>query len=716
MADKVRIGIDVGGTFTHAVALAGDKYEMLSQSKVPTTHTAEEGVALGIIHSLEEIMKAGIKPSDVIRVAHSTTQATNALLEGDVSAVGILSVGYGLEGKGVKSQANLDPIELAPGRFLKILHRYIDSKDAPDDKTISAALDELVKEGAGAIVAATAFSVDKPEIEKKVMETALRMGLPATATHEVSQLYGLKARTRTAAINAAILPKMIHTAVQTEKAVRKMGITAPLVVMRSDGGAMDINEMKKRPILTLLSGPAAGVAAALMAAKISDGVFLEVGGTSTDISCIVNGHPSIKMAQVGGHRLYLDTLDVRTLGIAGGSLFRINAHKHVEGVGPRSAHIAGLKYSAFPGAKPITEKAAIKMFSPGANEPQCYTSIEDDGGKWTFTTTDAANFAGLLPENDYSRGDLASVKRAAKLTGDFLGITPETLVDRIMESGAKPIITTVSELLSEKKLDKDRIRLVGGGGGASVWVHYVANKMGYPAELIEYAPVISAIGAAMALLQETVERTLIDPKPEDFAQIRHDAEAVLIKSGASPEAIEVRVEVDSQRGILRATAVGSHEMTLAGSKLTEDEMKAKAAELLKSDIGKVVVAAKTANFYVFQAEIETKKLWGLIKTKRKPWVVLDQRGRARFGASHGEIVSIEANHLLSALSSTLEKYSAFGDAGKILPAAFLVTNNRTVDLSGLVSAEQMAPICQEELKKMKMEDNVVIAVNLEGAI
>ena len=343
---KYRIGIDVGGTFTHAVALNNDTYELAGQAKVQTTHTAREGVAKGIIEALNELIRSvPLDPQDVIFIAHSTTQATNALLEGDVACVGIVAMGRGLEGKRVRSETDVGDIALGEGKGIRVLHSYIDIGSLTDENIRKEIL-RLQEKGALSIVASEAFSVDDPSNEERIKNIAIGLGLPATGTYEISGLYGLRIRTRTAAVNASILPKMIEAALATEKCVKETGIKAPLMIMRSDGGVMSIDQMKKRPILTILSGPAAGIASALLYAKISDGIFLEVGGTSTDIAVIRNGKAVVRSAEIGGRKLFLRTLDSRTVGIAGGSLPVFNGGK-LSDVGPRSAHIAGLKYSCF---------------------------------------------------------------------------------------------------------------------------------------------------------------------------------------------------------------------------------------------------------------------------------------------------------------------------------------------------------------------------------
>jgi N-methylhydantoinase A len=233
----VRIGIDVGGTFTHAVAIDAETLEIIGRTKVHTTHKAAEGVAKGIIDSLNLLLdEAGISPDQVSFIAHSTTQATNALLEGDVALVGIIGMGRGAGAWLAKASTTIKSIELAPGKFLRTVYEFYDTKDGINRESIRAIVDKLVANGANAIAISEAFSVDKPSNEEAVLAIVREMGLPATCGSEVSKLYGLKVRTRTAVINAAMLPKMIETANMTESSVRSAGVKAPIMIMRSDGG------------------------------------------------------------------------------------------------------------------------------------------------------------------------------------------------------------------------------------------------------------------------------------------------------------------------------------------------------------------------------------------------------------------------------------------------------------------------------------------------
>ena len=421
---KVRIGIDVGGTFTDAVAINNDTYELIGSVKAPTTHSAKEGVAAGIVQVLHQVMEQyNIAPEDVNFIAHGTTQATNALLEGDVAKVGVVTLGQGLEGAKSKSDTTIGSIELAPKKYLESENAYVETTAADLDEAFRKALEDLKAKSCKSFVAAEAFSVDNPEHENRTVQLCREAELPGTATNDISKLYGLKIRTRTAVVNASIMPKMLEAATMTDESIRKAGIQSPLMVMRCDGGVMTVSEVRNRPILTILSGPAAGVAGALMYEKLTDGLFFEVGGTSTDISCVKDGKVMIRYAEVGGHKTYLNSLDVRTVGIGGGSMVEIKNGKAVN-TGPRSAHIAGLEYEVYTEADKIVEPKLVAV-RPMETDPE-YACIECANGiKVALTMAGAANIAGFVPEGDYARGNVEAARKAWQPLADNMGCTVE---------------------------------------------------------------------------------------------------------------------------------------------------------------------------------------------------------------------------------------------------------------------------------------------------
>ena len=123
---SLRIGIDVGGTFTHAVAVEQPGNRLVAHAVTPTTHAGSESVSRGIITVFREIMaQTKAEPREVCFVAHSTTQATNALLEGDVAKVGIVGMGKGLEALKAKYDTRIKSLELSPGKFLQTAHVFL---------------------------------------------------------------------------------------------------------------------------------------------------------------------------------------------------------------------------------------------------------------------------------------------------------------------------------------------------------------------------------------------------------------------------------------------------------------------------------------------------------------------------------------------------------------------------------------------------------------
>lgn len=711
MNKKVRIGIDVGGTFTDAVVIDNDTYEIIAKAKIPTTHNEKEGVARGIVEVIQKVLREqDIDPADVMFIAHGTTQATNALLEGDVAKVGILGMGRGIEGERAKGETNVGNIDLSTSKQLYTNHTFLDTKSLNDER-IGDAIDSLVNEGAEVIVASEAYSVDDATREIRVIEECQKKGIYATGGYEISQLYGLMSRTRTAVVNAALIPKMMETANMTEESVKQANITKPLMIMRCDGGVMNVDEVRKRPILTMLSGLAAGVAGALMYEKVSDGIFLEVGGTSTDISVIKDGKVMIKNAQIGGHKLYLTSLDVRTLGIAGGSMICVEDNKIVD-VGPRSAHIALKEYECFTDVCNM-KNPVIRYIAPKKEDHPNYVTIQCDGdNEYALTLAGAANILGYIDVDDYAYGNKEAARIAWQALSDILGISVEDTCRKALDIASMKIKKIVDELISEYKLNTNIVQLVGGGGSASVLVPYLSEKLNIKYKIAENAPFISTIGVALALVREQIERNVTNPSDDDIKKIRAEVMEVVIKAGASADTVEIAIEVDGTKNILRAIATGATELRtkdLNAQGKNKVELDHIVRESFKENLVDVKLEAQSGRWFAYSAQINEKKLFGLITSKKTKIRIVDQDGVIRLQKENGKISTFKRNELHTQFSDFLDCMTTYSDAGATLPKSYMYFNQKQIDLTGVSNKTQLLALANVELEFVD-DDTDIIAV------
>ena len=705
----VRIGIDVGGTFTDAVAIDDATYEIIAKEKLPTTHAAAEGVAAGIIEILQAIMtKNNIAPEEVVFIAHGTTQATNALLEGDVAKAGVIGIGNGLLAERAKKDTNVGDIPLAPGKALHTAHAFVETADAEASRTeIAKRIAELSAQGAAVIIASEAFGVDHPEAEELVMELAREKGLPATGGHEVSHLYGLRVRTRTAVINGSLIPRMMETADMTEACVKRSGIGAPLMIMRCDGGVMTADEVRRRPIFTMLSGLAAGVAGALMYEKMSNGIFLEAGGTSTDISAVKDGRVMVRYGELGGHKMYLRSLDVRTLGVAGGSMIRVENGKITE-VGPRSAHIAGLPYEVF---EKKLHSPKLKLVAPCAEDEPVFAAVEGaDGRCVSLTLAGAANLLGSVPEGDYARGDKAAASIAWQALGDALGISAEEAAKQAMDIGAAKVRAVVEALVRDYELPPEAVSLAGGGGSAGVMVPYLGKVMGVPHRAVKNAPIISTIGVAMAMVRESVERTVVQPNGEDVRSIRREAIERVMKSGAREETVEVSIEVDQKANILRAVAMGATEIRQGADHKnlpTSQELSDIAARSMGLPPAEVKELAEIGRWHIFDG-IRRTQSFGIFEKQHHALRVIDRDGVVRLQREGIGVVFTTKAKLADSLDILLEETTEYSTVGGQLPAMFAYYGEKQLDLSGLANRDQMDEVLAMEMDGREADEKIAV--------
>ena len=533
------VGVDTGGTFTDLIAVERET-RALRLAKVPSV---PGDPSQAVRDALQKLFDGGIAPGDIGMLVHGTTVATNALLEGEGARTGLLITrGFRAvyEARGWSQPRGSDLLDtffqkprlLVPQHLTEEVTERLDYRGEVlvplDEAALRQSVRRLAADGVEAIAVCFLFSFLNPDHERRaariIAEEAPRCRISISST--VLPVIREYPRLSTTVIDAYVGPKIGHYLLRLEERLRAAGVTTPqLFLMQSNGGLMRISIGARHPNQTLLSGPAAGViAGAALAERAARHhvVTFDMGGTSTDISVIVNGRMlETTEGEIAGQDIGTPMLKVRTLGAGGGTIAAIGKDGLLK-VGPRSAGAA-----------------------PG---PACYGR-----GGTEPTVTDANLVLGALSGDTLLAGtmrlDAAAARRALETrVGAPLGLDAVGAAKGILRIVNTQMAVDLRLALQEQGQDPRRFALVAFGGAGPLHAAYLAKSVGIPTVLV---PPYPGINCAMGMLQTAVRHSYlrsevgvlsrfpVERMRELFAALEREALAEAREEGFAPEAAKL---------------------------------------------------------------------------------------------------------------------------------------------------------------------------------
>ncbi|WP_370300894.1 hydantoinase/oxoprolinase family protein [Pseudooceanicola sp.] len=495
----MRLGVDVGGTFTDLL-LHDDAAQKTYRAKTPSTPEDQSiGVAEGVRLICE---KAGVKPEDISLVLHGTTVATNAVLEGKGSRVGLLTTaGFEHVLHLAKSWTPgplfgwivMDkPDPLAALKDTRGIPERMDARGnvvtALDEEAATALIKDLCGSGIEALTISLMHSYANPAHEQRLREIVLAHfpEMHVSLSSDILPEFREYDRAITTVMNDYVRPIMTRYLSRIERRLDEAGVKSRLHIVRSDGGLMSAEAAAQRPVHTVLSGPAGGVTATAMVARrtgLKKLLAFDMGGTSTDVSVILDGEATItRSTDVGYFPAKVPTLDVRSVGAGGGSIAEISELTNSLRVGPRSA-------GAMPG--PVA-------YGRGGTEP---------------TVSDANVVLGYLPPKllggDMSL-DLEGAREAVDKVGQPLELSPEAAAQGILDIANEVMLGALRVITVQRGLDPRDFGIVAFGGAGPLHANAMAQVLGcYPVVVPHNPGVLSALGFLEAEFKNEMVRTLI---------------------------------------------------------------------------------------------------------------------------------------------------------------------------------------------------------------
>lgn len=498
----ILMGVDVGGTFTDLVVTNTES----SDSKIHKIPTTPEDPSQGVIDGLLEVCSQfDINPGDVRHILHGTTIATNAVLEYEGAKTGLITTaGYrdilhiGRHQRPQHYSIMQDiPWQDRPlvrrAQRLTVTERLVppngDVLIPLDEPAVRKAAQQLRNNGVDAIAVCFLFSYLNPAHEDRAREI-IQSEHPdcfVTTSHSVSPQFREFERFTTAAMNAFIGPKVRTYVHELASILTRQGFTqAELHVMGSNGGVATAQMVTEKPVLTLLSGPAAGVMGGGLSGQSverSNLITFDVGGTSADIGLIVKNTYSEATARdtwIGGYPVMAPMIDIHTIGAGGGSIAYIDDGGAFR-VGPESA-------GATPGPA---------AYGHGGDRP---------------TVTDAHLVLGRLIEGRFLGGemnlDLPAANRVIDRLAGELDLDRAETADGIMAIINANMANAIRSRTVQKGHDPRGFSLVAFGGAGPLHGVDVARILGIPEVIIPpYPGITSAVGLLTTDLKYDAIRT-----------------------------------------------------------------------------------------------------------------------------------------------------------------------------------------------------------------
>jgi N-methylhydantoinase A len=353
-------------------------------------------------------------------------------------------------------------------------------------------------------------------------------------------------------------------------------------------------------------------------------------------------------------------------------------------------------------------EAEIEFIQPTASDADDHVILRcKDGKGFALTTTCAANLLRLVKAEHFAFGKVEAARIAFEKLGEFFhrrgAEVAQSFAEEVLEIGCRKVARAIEELVLEYQLDREQVVLVGGGGGAASLVPFTAKLMNLDHRIARNAEVISPIGVAMAMVRDTIERNIVDPTPEDILKVRREAAEAAINAGAVADSIEVQIEVDKRRNLVRATAMGTTELRKRDdSQQTQgvaacQEIAARSMRLESKDVSLI---AEAGNWFVFTGAQKVSSLFGLLTTQREMLRVMDYSGVIRLQRGTAEVQACLLPNLKAVITAAVEQLTDFGDAGRAIPDIFVLYGSRLANFSGLADLEQVLALSEVELRSL----------------